>query len=106
MSRKNHTGSASTWPTGTTVSHMGRSIKLPQEEARVTVLGTRDNINGYGTSVTTIAQGYQREGGKVYRKKGKEGEGPTFYVHEFLILSARIMYLQGSITELQRWQPR
>lgn len=29
------------------------------------------------------AQGYQRDRGKVYRKKRKEGEGTAFYVHEF-----------------------
>lgn len=74
MSRKNHTGSASTWPTGTTVSHMRRSIKLPQGEARVTVLGTRDNINGYGTSVTSSGL---PKGGWESIQKEREGRGGT-----------------------------
>lgn len=57
--KNNHTGSAS-------------KIKLPQGEVRVMVLGTRDDINGYGTSVASsgLPKGWWES-----IQKEKEGRG-------------------------------
>lgn len=51
---------------------MKRAIKLPKGEARVTVLGTRDDINGYGTSVASSGL---PKGGWERIEKEKAGRG-------------------------------